>query len=124
MFKCFDYTPNAQLPRTEGERAQKVIESAAKLYRPEKYDGKTVLLLASDRPPHLDFHTGWQELVPHNLETQYLDAHHSELVQAPIVLGSECTSGLRGMFWRDAGWRPPGAAETNVYGVGAIILGV
>jgi thioesterase domain-containing protein len=65
--------------------AQEMIEAAASAYQPEKYDGKVLLLLASDRPPHVNFLPGWQSVVPRNLHTQYVHGHHSELTEAPNV---------------------------------------
>ena len=41
-----------------------MIEAAALAYQPEKYEGKVLLLLASDRPPHVNFLPGWQAVVP------------------------------------------------------------
>jgi amino acid adenylation domain-containing protein len=60
--------------------AQKMIETAATSYHPEKYEGEVLLLLASDRAPHVNFLPGWQTEVSHGLHTQYIEAHHSELI--------------------------------------------
>jgi amino acid adenylation domain-containing protein len=59
---------------------QEMIEAAACTYHPEKYEGDVLLLLASDRAPHVNFLPGWQTEVPHSLHTQYIEAHHSELI--------------------------------------------
>ena len=61
--------------------AMKVALQAAALgYKPKKYEGKVLLLLASERAPHADFLPGWQAVVPHNLHTQYVDGHRSDLL--------------------------------------------
>ena len=52
-----------------------MIEAAASGYQPKKYDGKVLLLLASDHPL-MDFLPGWQALVPRNLHAHYLDGRH------------------------------------------------
>jgi len=57
------------------------IDAAARAYRPERYDGKVLLLLASERPPHVNRLPGWQAVVPHNLHVQYLSAHHRDLLK-------------------------------------------
>jgi amino acid adenylation domain-containing protein len=66
--------------RTEMRVAQEMIEAASRAYQPEKYDGKTLLVLASDRPPHRDYLPGWQAIVPHNLHIQYVDGHHRDFL--------------------------------------------
>lgn len=65
--------------------AQEMIEAAASDYEPERYEGKTLLVLASDRPPHRNYLAGWQAIVPHNLHTQYVDGHHREFLNLQNV---------------------------------------
>lgn len=69
--------------RTEMRAAQETIEAAANAYRPKTYDGHVLLILALNQAPRRDFLTGWQAVVPHNLHTQYVDAHHRDLFAAP-----------------------------------------
>ncbi|MGD0965467.1 MAG: thioesterase domain-containing protein, partial [Candidatus Acidiferrales bacterium] len=71
--------------RTEMRVAQEMSEAAAFAYQPERYEGKVLLLLASERPPHVNFLPGWQAVVPRNLHTQYLDGHHRDLLKAENV---------------------------------------
>jgi amino acid adenylation domain-containing protein len=71
--------------RTEVEAVQHMIETAARSYRPTSYDGKVALILAADHPPHIDFLSEWTTLIPHKLYSQYLAAHHSELMTAEGV---------------------------------------
>jgi amino acid adenylation domain-containing protein len=66
--------------KTEMRVIQRMIEAAAFQYRPPKYDGAVLLLLASDRPPHVDFLPGWQAVVPHDLHIQYVNGHHNEIM--------------------------------------------
>jgi thioesterase domain-containing protein/aryl carrier-like protein len=63
--------------------AQQIIETAAKSYRPQIYNGNVLLVLASNRPPHHDFHSGWQGVVGDGLHTHYVQAHHRELLEPP-----------------------------------------
>lgn len=61
--------------------AQTIIETAAKSYRPDKYEGNVLLVLASNRPPHHDFLPGWQAVVTEGLHTHYIPAHHRDLLE-------------------------------------------
>jgi thioesterase domain-containing protein/acyl carrier protein len=70
---------------TEVERVQRMIEKAANLYRPVPYEGKVALILAADHPPHIDFLSEWRRFIPRGLHTQYLVAHHSELLNGSAV---------------------------------------
>ncbi len=83
--------------RTEMRVAQEMIEAAARAYQPQKYEGKTLLVLASDRPPHRDYLPGWQAIVRHNLHTQYVDGHHRDFLEAQNVriIADAITSQIR-----------------------------
>ena len=72
---------------TETRIGQKAIEAAAVKYQPKIYDGKVLLLLASERPPHKDFLPGWQAVVPNRLHTQYINAHHRDLLKGENASG-------------------------------------
>jgi amino acid adenylation domain-containing protein len=85
LLKRFPGSAKAEFAGTETSIAQQMIETAASAYQPQKYEGKVLLLLASDRPPHVDFLPGWQAVVARDLHTQYVDAHHSELTRAQNV---------------------------------------
>jgi hypothetical protein len=65
--------------------AQEMVEAAAFAYQSEKYEGKMLLLLASERPPHVNFVPGWQAVVHRKLHTGYVDGHHRELMKAQNV---------------------------------------
>ncbi len=69
--------------RTEVEIGQGIIGTGVSEYTPTKYDGRVLLLLASERPPDIDVLPGWQALVPSGLQTQYLDGYHEELTKGP-----------------------------------------
>lgn len=71
--------------KTEIDRAQELAETAALKYQPREYDGKVLLLLASERPPHVNFLPGWQAVVTGKLHVQYLNAHHRDLQKAENV---------------------------------------
>jgi thioesterase domain-containing protein/aryl carrier-like protein len=82
LLKRFPRSVRARSVRTEMQVVQEMIEAAAFTYRPERYEGRVLLLLASDRPPHVNFLPGWQAIVRRNLHAKYIDAHHSELTNA------------------------------------------
>jgi thioesterase domain-containing protein len=80
------YAPSlVRFDRTEMRVAQDRIEAAARAYRPKKYEGKVLLVLASEHAPHRNFLPGWQAVVPHGLHTRYVDAHHRDLLDAQKV---------------------------------------
>jgi thioesterase domain-containing protein/aryl carrier-like protein len=65
---------------------QATIEAAAYAYKPRKYEGKVLLLLASDHGSHENFLQGWQAAVPGNLHSQYLDGHHGVMTNERNLL--------------------------------------
>ena len=71
--------------RTDQGIAQRTIELAALKYDPKEYDGKVLLLLASERPPHVNRLAGWQAVVPRELHALYVDSHHRDLLKAENV---------------------------------------
>jgi len=80
MRKRFTRAIGTKPAGTEMTIAQEMIEAAAYAYRPEKYKGQVLLLLASGGPFHESFIPGWQAVVPDNLHIQYVDVHHRELL--------------------------------------------
>ena len=62
-----------------------VLQAAALAYKPEKYQGKVLLILASERPPHVNFLPGWQKVVPDNLYTHYVGAHHRDFRKEKVL---------------------------------------
>ena len=94
--KCLNYLTDhvlkysARILRTKSTRtetgiAQRTIELAALKYHPRQYDGKVLLLLASERPPYVNRLLEWKAVVPRNLHAQYVDAHHRDLLKAENV---------------------------------------
>ena len=67
--------------KTESMLAQELIETAAMAYEPKKYDGKVLLVLASERPPHADFLPGWRAVVS-DLHSELLNSHHRDILKA------------------------------------------
>jgi thioesterase domain-containing protein len=65
--------------------AQAMSEAALFKYQPDKYDGNVLLLLAAERPTHVNFQPGWQAVITSELQVQYLDAHHRDLAKAKNV---------------------------------------
>jgi len=71
--------------KTELRIAQELIETAAFSYRPQLYDGKVLLLLASEHSPKMDFVPAWQAVIPHDLHVQFVDTHHRDLMKGDTV---------------------------------------
>ena len=76
--KYFSRVLKPNFAKNETTLTQELIESAALHYEPQKYDGKVLLVLASERPPHSDILPGWQAVVS-NLHTEVLQVHHRDL---------------------------------------------
>jgi thioesterase domain-containing protein len=87
LFKRISIWANRSYAKTELGAAQEMIEAAALTYRPRKYQGKVLLLLASDRPPQVDYLDGWRSVIAGDFHFQYVDGHHSELIRIPHVRG-------------------------------------
>jgi len=85
MLKAYKGSAKAKSSKSEMDIAQEMIETAALGYRPQMYDGRVLLLLAADRPPHVNFLNGWQAVVPNTLDSHYIEGHHTELLRAPLV---------------------------------------
>jgi amino acid adenylation domain-containing protein len=71
--------------KTELRIAQELIETASLAYNPRTYDGKVLLLLASEHSPQNNFVPGWQLVVPHHLCVQFVDTHHRDLMKGETV---------------------------------------
>ncbi|HXW57717.1 MAG TPA: amino acid adenylation domain-containing protein [Candidatus Cybelea sp.] len=63
------------------------LQAAALAYQPEEYKGKVVLILASERPPHVNVLAGWQKVVPDELYTHYVSGHHREFHEEKMLRG-------------------------------------
>ena len=70
---------------TTSAPAQWIIETAAADYDPGRYDGRVLLLLARDRPPHVDFLSAWEKVIPFDLNIRYVSGHHNDLMKDPYV---------------------------------------
>jgi thioesterase domain-containing protein/aryl carrier-like protein len=68
--------------KTETRRIREFIETALSGYRPGTYEGKVLLILATDHPPHVNFLPGWQSVIPRDLSIKYINGHHSELMDS------------------------------------------
>ncbi|MFC5864174.1 amino acid adenylation domain-containing protein [Acidicapsa dinghuensis] len=87
LFKRLSIMAHRTYAKTELGAAQEMIEAAALTYRPAKYQGKVLLLMASDRPPQVDYLDGWRSVIAGDFHFQYVDGHHSELIRIPHVRG-------------------------------------
>ncbi len=74
------------LAKTQVEKTQEIVESAGLSYRPQRYAGPVLLVLASDCSPHKHPEQGWRGLVDGSFTTLTVDGHHSELAQPPTVV--------------------------------------
>lgn len=83
VFEPFTPLLEAESPRTEVEIGEELIAIGTSGYQPKRYDGRVLLLLASERPPDIDVVPEWQALIPSGLHTQYLDGYHEELTKGP-----------------------------------------
>jgi thioesterase domain-containing protein/aryl carrier-like protein len=72
---------------TQMRSTREKMNVAARAYQPKHCDGKVLLLLASERPPHVNFVPGWQAVVPLNLHTQYVDGHHRDIGKGKNIRG-------------------------------------
>jgi amino acid adenylation domain-containing protein len=70
---------------THKKSIQQMTKIAAHAYQPPLYDGNVLLLLASKRPPYVDFAPGWQAVVTGELRVEYVEAHHRDLLQSEAV---------------------------------------
>lgn len=71
--------------RSDARVAQEMSEAAMFKYQPKKYNGKVLLVLAAERPPHVNFLPDWEGLITGKLHLQYLDAHHRDVLRAKNV---------------------------------------
>jgi thioesterase domain-containing protein/acyl carrier protein len=81
-------------PETDLKVAQKIIETAAFAYRPRVYDGNVLLLLAGDRPAHIDFVPGWQAVITRELNVQVVNTHHRDMLIGDTAWNVARTIGL------------------------------
>jgi len=64
------------------ETLERTIEASIAKYRPERYEGSALLLLASDHAPHLDFARDWDGMF-RSMSVQYFQGHHDDLWKRP-----------------------------------------
>ena len=88
--RASSHFPNRREPvPPRGERVQQMIEHAAFRYKPQGYDGRVAMIMATDlplnSPPHEDFLPWWQSLIPRNLQTQYVKGVHLDLSEGAAV---------------------------------------
>jgi amino acid adenylation domain-containing protein len=83
----FSYLREALLNGFEKPKSaeSEMLQRAALAYRPPMYEGKVLLILASERPPHVDYLSGWQAVVPHHLHTQYVEGHHRDFPEETVL---------------------------------------
>ena len=74
------------MAKSQVEKTQEIVEAAGLSYRPQRYAGSVLLLLASDSPPHKRPDEGWRGLVDGSFTSLVVDGHHSELAEPPAVV--------------------------------------
>ncbi|MBE7158225.1 MAG: AMP-binding protein, partial [Rhodospirillales bacterium] len=62
-----------------------LLQSAAASYSPPACKVNSLLILAEDRPRHLDFLPGWRSLLGGSLEVERIAAHHSRITRLPAA---------------------------------------
>jgi len=85
LLKLLPGSLRARVARRGTHMSQGMIETAASRYKPAIYEGKVLLLLASEHRPDVNFLPGWLELVPRSLHVQSVDGHHTDLLNATTV---------------------------------------
>ena len=65
---------------TKPYAAMEVVERAAAAYHAGSYDGQTLLVVAADHSPDVNFEAGWRSLLHEALQVQYINHHHTELM--------------------------------------------
>ena len=81
------------LAKSQVRRTQVIVESASLSYRPDRYTGAAILLLASDRVPHERTAQGWRGLLDGSLTVLEVDGHHDELTEPRAVV--QLAQGIR-----------------------------
>jgi prepilin-type processing-associated H-X9-DG protein len=81
----FSRTVGLKSARTEVRIVQETVEGAAVVYKPGNYEGRVLLLLPSERPPHVNSLPAWQSLISGKLNTLYVDGHHRDLLAEKCV---------------------------------------
>jgi len=64
------------------DRFERTIEASIAKYRPERYEGSALLLLASDHAPHIDLASEWDGMV-RSMSVQYFHGHHNDIWKEP-----------------------------------------
>jgi|HubBroStandDraft_2_1064218.scaffolds.fasta_scaffold00027_18 amino acid adenylation domain-containing protein len=70
---------------TKKKSPHQLTEIAAHMYQPPNYDGNVLLLMAAQRPPHVNLANSWRALVTGDFHTRYVDAHQRELLKGENV---------------------------------------
>jgi amino acid adenylation domain-containing protein len=86
--RAIPYSPRSirsRFPAIESNGGHRMLENAALVYQPAKYEGKVLLLLAKERDPLFDFLPGWQSVIPRNLEAFYVRGRHHDLITSDNV---------------------------------------
>jgi hypothetical protein len=85
--QSFSYFCEALVDRFEKSKSAEsdMLQAAALAYRPPKFEGKVLLILASERPPHVDYLPGWQTVVAGDLQTQYVEGHHRDFPNETVL---------------------------------------
>jgi amino acid adenylation domain-containing protein len=65
--------------------AHELIEAAGARYHAQEYTGKSLLLMATEHPPDVDFLAGWKQVFTGDLEVLHVNGHHRDLMVEPTV---------------------------------------
>jgi thioesterase domain-containing protein len=86
-WQSFLYLREALVHRFEESKTaeSEMLQAAALAYRPPKFEGKVLLILASEHPPHVDYLPGWQTVVAGDLQTRYVEGHHRDFPNETVL---------------------------------------
>jgi amino acid adenylation domain-containing protein len=86
-WRSFLYFREALVHRFEESKSAEsdMLQAAALAYRPPRFEGKVLLILASERPPHVDYLPGWQTVVAGDLQTRYVEGHHRDFPNETVL---------------------------------------
>ena len=85
--QSFLYLCEALFDRLEKSKSAEsdMLQAAALAYRPPRFEGKVLLILASERPPHVNYLPGWQTVVAGDLQIQYVEGHHRDFPNETVL---------------------------------------
>lgn len=63
------------------DTVQKLVHASIPEYSPGQYAGNALLIMASNRAPHVDLAQKWKALIRGTLAVEFVDGHHDDLMK-------------------------------------------